>query len=336
MGILLLIYIFSLIDFDHNTKIDKFAAYIAGEKGDNLHKQEMDDLWEHYIKHNLNEVQKWQKQEIEEQYEIGCKVFYPFSGPDILHVMNFFPNCAKYYMFGLEAPGTNLKNFRLTKEELVNLRKGIYSIFQRSFFVTREMWQDFSQKNYGVILPIMVLLKRMGYTIIGLDNVYINNIGKITKVKQSDNISGIRIKTINKDSLFIKEVYYFKTNLNNNNKVIPKFLYNQNEIITYLKAAQYTLFGYDFTNLRNAIISQSNFILQDDTGIPFMYFNNVDWIIELFGRYVGPYGESFKNYIQKDLLDYNMLHPFKPLPFKLGYGYKRRPESFLMKITKKQ
>jgi hypothetical protein len=32
-------------------------------------------------------------------------VFYPFSGPDILNALAFFPDGTEYIMFGLESPG---------------------------------------------------------------------------------------------------------------------------------------------------------------------------------------------------------------------------------------
>ena len=70
-------------------------------------------------------------------------------------------------------------------------------------------------------------------------------------------------------------------------------------------------------------LQKSNSILEDDTGIPFKYFDHVDWNVNLFGLYVLPVKDFRENLYQKDLKDaYADTDLYKgELPFSLGYHW---------------
>lgn len=75
----------------------------------------------------------------------------------------------------------------------------------------------------------------------------------------------------------------------------------------------------DFSNIRNLILDKGQFILQDDTGIPYKYFNKKIWEINLYGQYTKPI-KDFSRMEQHDLkaayIDKNRI---KKLPFHFGY-----------------
>ncbi|MFN7038286.1 MAG: hypothetical protein ACK4OM_01770 [Alphaproteobacteria bacterium] len=314
--------------------LNNIAEYLAGIKGGNSdHINLMDELWSKYKYDNLDKLHAWQEKEIEHTYPKSCHVFYPFSGPDIVHVLSFFPSCTKYTMIGLEPVG-NINNLDISKINLEALRTGLYSLLKKSFFVTREMWTDFKLHNRGVTLPLIALVKRMGYEIVEVNPIYLDKEGNIINVIQGHN-NGIKFTIKAPDNEEFKEIYYFRASVANNNDTIINYLENQTDIITYLKAAQYALFSAEFSKLRNHILKKSQIILQDDSGIPYKYFNNSNWQVNLYGKYSGPYGESFKGYIQPDLSNHLKNVKFETLPFSLGYGYKKTT-TFLMKMVKKQ
>jgi hypothetical protein len=312
--------------------INEFSEILAGLKGNPDHVNEMNQLWDRYKSANLALLEEWQKKEIEGSYKEKCTVFYPFSGPDVVHVLSFFPKCSRFFLVGLEAPGNKL-NPTVSEVDFPNLRKGIHSLLNRSFFVTREMWSDFQQSKNGLFLPILALLKRMDANIISIEKVYIDSNGNLS-IKPT-NTSGLKVKFIRNKEIGEQEIYYFKASITNANTVVHKFLDNQKEVLTYLKAAQYTLYSPEFAKMREAILKKSAMILQDDSGIPFRYFSANQWDRNLYGKYIGPYGESFKGYKQPDLMKYeDSLKERKPLPFYLGYGYKRT-SPFIMKMIRK-
>jgi hypothetical protein len=69
------------------------------------------------------------------------------------------------------------------------------------------------------------------------------------------------------------------------------------------------------------ILTKSQFILQDDTGIPFRYFKEKNWEIHLYGQYAKPI-KDFSGVEQQDLkAAYQDKNKIKRLPFHLGYHY---------------
>jgi hypothetical protein len=303
-------------------EFDDIASYLAGY-GDapEDHKLAMDALWQHYETKNLKAFQDWQKQEISSSdINASCSVFYPFSGPDVLHMLTLFPSCKKYIMIGLEAPG---KLEHLTKEKihLARLRQGISSLLNRSFFVTREMWDDFAIERNGVVTPILTLLKRMNYNIVNVERMYLSNNGVLSDNAKVGNGIKITIKAANND--YEQEIYYFKKILTGNAHGVNELLNASDFLITYLKAAQYALFDPRFSLIRSSIVEKSSMVLQDDSGLTFRYLNNKQWQMTLYGNYESPYGAEFAGYMQKDLKKSYQTLNLKPLPFSLGYGYKK-------------
>jgi len=57
--------------------------------------------------------------------------------------------------------------------------------------------------------------------------------------------------------------------------------------------------GY-FSGIRKLLLEKSAVILQDDSGIPYHYFQSGTWDITLYGMYTGPI-EMFKDHFEKDL-----------------------------------
>ena len=84
----------------------------------------------------------------------------------------------------------------------------------------------------------------------------------------------------------------------------------------------------EFSIIRDRVLSQSVAVLQDDSGIPYRFYVSPDWRVQLYGEYTRPYG-SFRWLEQPDLQKaYSTLGP-KPLPFRIGYGYKKVPSNLL-------
>jgi hypothetical protein len=71
--------------------------------------------------------------------------------------------------------------------------------------------------------------------------------------------------------------------------------------------------------MRTQILSQSQCIMGDDSGIPFHYVNNGNWNLKLYGVYNGPL-VYFKNRFDPFLFK-AMKEKAEPLPF--DYGYRR-------------
>jgi hypothetical protein len=313
-------------------QFDEIANYLAGYDSPIEHQEEMDKLWDDYEEKNLKYLQEWQISEIASlNLSNDCKVFYPFSGPDVVHMITLFPNCKKYVMVGLE-PNGRVANLEKEKIDLEFLRKGIYSLLNRSFFVTSEMWGSFRIEKNGLMVPMLALLKRLDCQIIKVEQFYLNEQGiSTTDVKVGN---GIKITFKQDDYDYPQEIFYIRKSLTEDAHGIDLFIKNDKPLITYIKAAQYTLFDSRFAIIRKAIVDQSDIVLQDDSGLPYRYFNNKNWQVSFYGNYEGPYGKEFKAYGQEDLKRVYEKSDLKPLPFSLGYGY-RKISTILIKAIKK-
>jgi hypothetical protein len=86
------------------------------------------------------------------------------------------------------------------------------------------------------------------------------------------------------------------------------------------------------SGLRRYILDKSNLVLQDDTGVPYSYFQNAAWQVRLYGEYSAPV-KPFKRLYQRDLAEaFQDPSRVRPLGFSLGYGAGRRPSSMILAI----
>jgi hypothetical protein len=135
---------------------------------------------------------------------------------------------------------------------------------------------------------------------------------------------GLDIEFLTEDNK-VKHLYYYSFDLSDVNPKIDNFFkwvssFGQHH--TMLKAASYLNSREYFSKTRNYILNSSNLIVQDDSGIPYKYFVNGKWNINLFGIYkrVIP---LFSTRIQPDMVaayrDTSKLITSK-LPFGIGYN----------------
>ena len=104
--------------------------------------------------------------------------------------------------------------------------------------------------------------------------------------------------------------------------------YISNKCNTFLKSASYLLHYGSFTTIRNLILDKSDYLVQDDTGIPFKYFNNADWKVSLFGIYEKPVKDFIDDLYQEDLDSaYKSTINLKKLDFSLGYHWSSKEQN---------
>ena len=110
-----------------------------------------------------------------------------------------------------------------------------------------------------------------------------------------------------------------------------------NSCNTFVKSASYLLHYGSFTTIREFILSKSNYLVQDDTGIPYKHFNNGQWNVSVFGEYEKPVSDFSDNLFQEDLDSvYKSPSYLGPLNFSLGYhwGSKKQNQLVAKKINK--
>ena len=297
----------------------------------------IDSSWNRLEKKRLSAMKKWGSEEFKVPNSKTKVVFYPFSGPDYLTANAFFPNADTYIMLGLEPVGKlpDLEKFNGSDaEDYANdFKKSLGDIFDKSYFITRKMLNDFQSQKVNGLLPVLsFFIQKSGSPI--LDIKYLvryqqDSIGEVDyDFKSADHKPfGVHV-TFLKDGKQ-KSAYYFKYDVSNklfnDTVVFYKFINEHTQsCITYIKSASYLLHANFMSNMRALILNNSMAIVQDDTGIPFNYFereNNFD--IQLYGQYTKPVSDFPYLKLQKPLQDafHRDSAKVKTMPFHLGYHW---------------
>lgn len=302
-----------------------------------------------YEERNLSKMSKWRDQKLIGIPRPHETLFYPFSGPDVVNMLTFFPNQQTYVMMGLEYVGTAETVAAwmqpLTKSRMDTIRKAVESVFIRSFFRTLDMSSDFSRNGTRGVLPGMLLmLKLLDRDIKSVQWVALNTDGSMRyltaeETKTACTNFGIEITIAHPTQGYDQTIYYFKTDLAdsgiNSNPGLRAFIqYKLGTTMTFVKSASCLMHMKDFVWMRGAVLDISRAVLQDDTGVPFKYYKKGNWTSHLYGQYVGPYGESFAAFKQPDLIKAYEDMPLQLLDFNMGYGYAKIPAHLMLFIRK--
>ncbi len=310
----------------------------------NEHRQRLDEAWHKADASLISGLQEFQQTELNEPLLQSSPVFYPFGGPDALTLALCFPQSPTYVMVGLEPAGTLPKLSQIERrgvtKYLAEMRETVASELSRSFFVTRQMDHQLrGQVTDGVLLPILHLLVRMHNTVLGLRYVRLDDQGwvidRATDYRAPGRFGnkGVEIEFRADSDQSTHKLYYFSVNLSderlNENKPFLVYLSRLKGATTLLKATSYMTHRPEFSLIRDQILANSAAILQDDSGIPYRYFQTGAWMVQLYGDYHRPYG-SFRWLEQPDLRKaYDSLGT-KPLSVRVGYGYSRIVSNLLL------
>jgi len=295
----------------------------------------------------LSKVELFAKNEMTDVNEKTETLFYPFSGPDFMFADAFFPNAKKIIMFGLEPVGEIPRIDSMDEAQLhkfyTAIRIAIDSLKPLGYFMTFEMGRDFNREANlsGIVPTIALFMVRRNYRVLNARRVTVNKAGELVdslpglpdydNVKD-DYISGGLIEYMRDGDTEPRQVIYFSHNASNESlqrtPEFVEFLKKQDFDATFLKAASYLCSW--MSTVRDIILTTSEYVLQDDSGIPLRYFKKEAWDLKYYGSYVRTL-KALKAYFQKDLKEvYETDTTVKPLEFGLGYGIRLKQSNLMM------
>jgi hypothetical protein len=308
-----------------------------------VHSTTLDQYWGQFNTKSVPLMREFQKANLDTPEISQATLFYPFSGPDALAASIFFPKNFNWVFAGLEPPGTLPTPATFPEKHLSDdlgaIRESVYSELHRSFFITREMDKHFrGQVSDGLLAPILHLLVRTNHTITGYTFVRIDDTGQIVARDLKDKAAaklpnrGVAISFRSEADQTPHNLYYFSLNLADErlskNKGWAAFLPRLKGMASFFKATSYMTHNDTFSIIRTQTLDNSFAILQDDSGLPYKFYDPAVWNVTLFGSYTEPYG-SFRYRKQQDLQDAYKTKGPKPLAFKIGYGFSRVPSNLL-------
>jgi hypothetical protein len=354
----------SVKSFDHS--YDNTAKYMAGvlqqtadskfkameEKGLwKTYKSSFDSSWNTIERTRLTPMKAWAAKELTEANSNNKDLFYPFGGPDFLNAFTLFPHAKKYTLIGLEpvggVPDLTTMNDKALNSYLYSVHNALGDIFKRSYFITRKMVHDMHNNQISGTVPLLyVFLARTHNTIVNVKRVGINDNGVLeeytvdSRNQPLKKVSpGIRIDFIPEGQQDVRSLYYFSLNLLDaalvNTPGIMKYIASLGSTNTYIKSASYLMHYLTFNNIRNAVLKQSEALLQDDSGIAYRFFDKKVWDFKFYGRYTRPVND-FNWVYENDLKEvYRTDTSIKPVPFILGYHWDSNGINLLRAVRKK-
>lgn len=275
-----------------------------------VHQREMRAVWNQLASRRVARMNAWS----DENMPSPGVVHYPFGGPDLLHARAMFPNSPNYILLGLEGVGEVPPLESLPPEEVLGAlpayREATKTQLRVGYFITKDMRSDLERSALRGVTPIL------------LGTIALSN-GRVTGVSSvnAGGKPGVELNFRDARGGGHRAVYV-SGDLSNGSfgGGYESWVASQGRGVTYFKAASYLMHDDRFSKVRNFYLSNSNAILQDDSGIPFRYFDQNQWSIRYFGNYEAPI-ELFAKHAQSDLRAAYAANPKTPLPFGSGYHY---------------
>lgn len=275
--------------------------------------------WESFDKKILSKERLWAKNNLNKNNSLAktSLLFYPFSGPDITHPLQFFPDAKKYLLFGLEPVGTLLDVENTTEAEFSNVISQINSstseVIGRNFFKTINMAKQIKTNKAGVASMLTFFLT--------LNKAKIDS-AKIIDTKEYG-VPGIEIQFTTTEGVN-KTLTYWNADISNsglakNPKFVQLLEYQlEQPNATMIKAASYLMWNNNFSTIKSLVLEKSEYILMDSSGFKVEGFSS-QWNVQYFGDYKKPIN-LFKGAVDNDLKQYFIKNKSDRLPFYYGYN----------------
>lgn len=287
------------------------------------------------LNNRLVKINEWNNKNLKESGVSDTSfAFYPFSGGDFIHLNWLLPNANEYLMVARENVGSIPNLMEMNNTSLLKYLKGINvvlrDIYNKSYFITKNMTTDIHNANLvnGMLPIILWAAAKTNHEIKSVTFFDIDSTGNV-KIKTDHKCDGVKIVLKDKSKRQTKTLTYLSVDISNSGfKTKPGVLTYLNNHIpansnSFVKSASYLLHYTTFSDMRDIIFNKSKSLTQDDTGIPYKYFDKKVWNVKLFGEYEMPVSDFSTNLFQKDLsLAYSdsTIYAGK-LNFSLGYHW---------------
>jgi hypothetical protein len=320
------------------------------------HREDFDRNWSRLESERFSVMRAWRDHEFKAVADRCDTLFYPFGGPDFVNAQVLFPNCNQYLLFGLEPVGS-VPAFAGAADAAVDgvfsqLRESLSDVFVRDYFITREMMTELRTPALNGTLPLLlVFLARLDARIVDIrmESPWASDepapvappaatAGSGAARLQPPRPNGVTIRFIRPGSSRVQTLAYSRVRMEDaefsRQTALIGYMDRRAPFITFLKSASYLMHDNGFSRVRSLILSGSSAVLEDDTGVPFRYFEKAAWNITLFGQYSAPV-KDFNYGKQPDLeAAYRDTPGVQDLPFSFGYHWRQGTSSVILAVKK--
>jgi len=305
------------------------------------------------ITNRLSLITNWNKENmLRNKTADSSFVFYPFSGADFIHVYYLYPNSSEYFMSAIEKVGNIIDISKLNKKDFIEYVRDfdtvMRDIYMRSYFITKNMEEDFGKKTkINGVLPILLWsAAKTNHDIISVKYFILDDSANKKYIPYDSNVKArvsVEIKLFDKTNQKFQLLNYFCTDLSNQGlnastkslKFMQKYITNSSN--GFVKSASY-LMHYDnqFGVIQNLVMNKNKYLVQDDTGVPFSKFDSASWSYNLYGKYEKPIKDFTDSLYQPNLARaYQNNEYYKgALNFSLGYHWNSKNQNQMIFIKK--
>lgn len=300
------------------------------------HAKFFDDAYKALNEKQLSKITAWGKTAIKDPQKT---LFYFFSGPDYVYADAFFPHAQTYILAGLEPVGRIPEINDRTLNSLPNIRASVHNTLNLSYFITSHMSSQLRAGELTGTLPILYLfISRAGKTITDVQLVNLDPAGNLSTSGQPapGSIQGTKIVFNSGAGTPTQTLYYFSTDLSEagaKNTGFLKFCSTFGTGDGFVKSASYLLHNNGFATVRNFLLEHAHTIVQDDTGVPHMFFKPEVWNLNPWGRYVGPI-PIFQGHYQHKLNELFIKAKAPTIDFGIGYRFRINESNVLVAVKK--
>ena len=312
---------------------------LTKERNWQQHVKTMDKAFATVEKSTLSPIRVWSAANLKSPQST---LFYMFSGPDFLFADAFFPNATTYVMAGLEPAGDIPDLMKLQRRGgvpgLGHLESSMRTLLAVSFFITKEMQSSLGESALRGTIPVLyVFLARTGKHVRDVSLIHIDNEGEVQPEdkKAKTAARGVKIVFAGADGRE-RTLYYFTTNLANDGTKsggFLKFLDKLGPADSFHKSASYLMHGNEFSRIRDFIVAKSAAVVQDDSGIPYRFFDEKDWQLYPFGRFPEA-SELFPHGYQPKFRDLFKKDRAGKLDFGIGYRWRVGQSNLLLAVKR--
>ena len=281
-------------------------------------------------------MSRWRDETIRVSCSGSGTLLYPFSGPDFANAFVLFPGCKNYVLFGLERPGRVPELEKLDRAAfgrlLTDVRVAVGDLVERNYFITSRMSKQlYTSQLSGVVPVIIASMALAGLEVRSVERLELP--GAMDPIDMADppgpkplrKLRAVQITFQRPGAQHVQTVQYFSVDATNNGLApYPEFIAHlraAKPAPMLIKSASYLLQDKQFRLIRDALLDTAEFLVQDDTGMPYEILKTNGWDMQLFGGYRKPI-HPFKWAYQPGLESAYKQASARDLPFSFSYHWK--------------
>ncbi len=324
------------------------------------HASAMKVFWDEVRKESLDQMVDWRERNVPESLARN-PVVYPLSGADYLNAYALFPGAPEYLFIALESPGVLPDLYQMTEMEreqgLAAIRRAVATVASVNYMKSKILRKEMSNAYLPGTLPVFLLFAAgLDHVIEEVHPVALDAAGILRESRwgtesvvpkpgrrgePAESVRGLRMIVRSPQNGQRKTLVYLQVRLRADavGARSPEGLYLRRlyHFNTIFKAAVYLLHNDDYDPVRRFVLDRSDLIVQDDSGLPYKFFDSSTWEEHLFGTYtrIPPLG-GIPNPPQQPVLAQRFRERSEPLKFPYGYGVLQgKGKSNLMLFVKK-